>query len=301
MNWYKEYKDQWKEIIETVAAETRRTTLTVEKDTVQSMFLFELSKCDIPFVFKGGTSLSKAYGLIDRFSEDIDLSASGKLSESERKSAKAIITSIADTIGLVLINPDDVLSRHSYNKYVFEYASLFSEIPMEIIVETSFYQAVYPVETHKVGSFIGDFCERLAIKLPVPFEASSFAMPVQSLERTFIDKVFAVCDYRIQDMQDRDSRHLYDIAKILPHIAFTPALYTLVKEVRADRMKSQNNPSAKPQYDIPKMLKEIIRSRFYESDYNSITKKLLYEDVSYDEAIKNGISRVSETDLFQGN
>ena len=49
------------------------------------------------------------------------------------------------------------------------------------------------------------------------------------------------------------------------------------------------------------MLKEIISSRFYEADYNSITKKLLYEDVSYDEAIQTGIVRVAETDLFQGN
>ena len=46
------------------------------------------------------------------------------------------------------------------------------------------------------------------------------------------------------------------------------------------------------------MLKEIISSRFYESDYNSITKKLLYEDVSYNEAIQNGIALVSDMDVF---
>ncbi|MGN0331219.1 MAG: nucleotidyl transferase AbiEii/AbiGii toxin family protein [Kineothrix sp.] len=38
----------------------------IEKDTIQSMFLFELAKSELPFVFKGGTSLSKAYNLIDR-------------------------------------------------------------------------------------------------------------------------------------------------------------------------------------------------------------------------------------------
>lgn len=72
MNWYKEYANEWKEIIETVARELGRAELLVEKDTVQSMFLLELSKSKLPFVFKGGTSLSKAYNLIDRFSEDID-------------------------------------------------------------------------------------------------------------------------------------------------------------------------------------------------------------------------------------
>ena len=74
MNWYKEYAREWKEIIETVSREIGRTELMIEKDTVQSFFLFELSKSNLPFVFKGGTSLSKAYNLIDRFSEDIDLS-----------------------------------------------------------------------------------------------------------------------------------------------------------------------------------------------------------------------------------
>lgn len=39
MNWYKEYSDEWKEIIETVARECGRTELMVEKDTIQSMFL----------------------------------------------------------------------------------------------------------------------------------------------------------------------------------------------------------------------------------------------------------------------
>src|SRR3989344_8436826 len=35
--------------------------------------LFSLAKMKSHLTFKGGTSLSKAYGLIDRFSEDIDL------------------------------------------------------------------------------------------------------------------------------------------------------------------------------------------------------------------------------------
>lgn len=68
MSWYRGHYDIWKEIIETVAREMCRTEQMVEKDTIQSMFLFELSKSTLPFVFKGGTSLSKAYNLIDRMS-----------------------------------------------------------------------------------------------------------------------------------------------------------------------------------------------------------------------------------------
>lgn len=299
MNWYKEYKKEWTEIIETVAAEEHRQTQMVEKDTIQSMILLELSKNDLPFVFKGGTSLSKAYGLIDRFSEDIDLSMNRKPTESEKKKTKQLICSIAEELGLVLSNAEDIQSRHSYNKYVFMYESLFSDIPLELIVETSFYQEVYPVAIHAVGSFVGRFCEKRGVTLPIPFEAAVVNMQVQSLDRTFIDKVFAICDYRLQNMQDRDSRHLYDIAKLLPEIKVTPELDALIDEVRDDRMQSKNNPAAQPEHDIPEMLKEIIRSHFYESDYNNITKKLLYEEMSYEEAISNGIAQIAEMDIFK--
>lgn len=298
MSWFDRYMTEWKEIIETVAREEHRSSQMVEKDTIQSMFLYMLSKQDLPFVFKGGTSLSKAYGLIDRFSEDIDLSMAIKPTESEKRKSRAVIMSIGQELGLAIQNPDDIQSRHSYNRYVFTFDSFFNETSLELIVETSYYQTVYPVEEHVVSSIVGEFCKKNSIILPIPFEASSFAMNVQTLERTFIDKVFAVCDYKIQDMQDRDSRHLYDIAKIIPHIEFTDDLRELVVKVRQDRMKSKNNPSAQPEYDISNMLMEIINSRFYESDYNTITRRLLYEDVSYDEAIKGGIAVVAKSNVF---
>lgn len=298
MNWYKEYQAEWKEIIETVARELGKSEQMVEKDTIQSMFLFELAKSDLPFVFKGGTSLSKAYNLIDRFSEDIDLSMNRRPTQSERVKSKELIIEIAENLGLVLSNPEEIKSRYDYNKYVFKYESLFSVIPLEIIIETSYYQSVYPVEKHIVGSFVGRFCLERNIILPVPFEAAEVMMNVQSVERTFVDKVFAVCDYKIQNMQDRDSRHIYDICKLLREVELNEELDKLIDMVRDDRMQSKNNPSAQLEYIIPDMLKEIIRSRFYEPDYKNVTQKLLYEDISYDYAIENGIAIIAESDVF---
>ena len=298
MNWYREYQAEWKEIIETVARELGRSEQMVEKDTIQSMFLYELAKSELPFVFKGGTSLSKAYNLIDRFSEDIDLSMNRRPTQSERVKSKELIIDIAENLGLVLSNPEDIKSRYDYNKYVFKYDSLFSVIPLEIIIETSYYQSVYPVDKHVVGSFVGRFCLDRNIILPVPFEAAEVMMNVQSVERTFVDKVFAVCDYKIQNMQDRDSRHLYDICKLLREVELNEELDKLIDMVRDDRMQSKNNPSAQLEYFIPDMLKEIIRSRFYEPDYKNVTQKLLYEDISYDYAIENGIAIIAESDVF---
>lgn len=299
MNWYKEHYSEWKEIIETVAREMGRTEQMVEKDTIQSMFLYELAKSELPFVFKGGTSLSKAYNLIDRFSEDIDLSMNRRPTQSERAKSKELIISIAEDLGLTLANTEDIMSRYDYNKYVFKYDSMFAEIPLEIIVETSYYQAVYPVEKHAVGSFVRKFCQERDIELPIPFDAAEVIMNVQSIERTFVDKVFAVCDYKIQNMRDRDSRHLYDICKLLGQVELNQELDELIDVVRDDRMQSKNNPSAQLAYNIPEMLKEIICSRFYEADYRDVTQKLLYEDVSYDYAVEHGIAIVADMDLFE--
>lgn len=298
MNWYKNHSKEWKEIIETVAREIGRTELMVEKDTVQSMFLSELSKAELPFVFKGGTSLSKAYNMIDRFSEDIDLSMNRKPTESERKASKELIIQIAESLGMTLGNPDKIRSRYDYNKYVFKYMSLFVSMPVEIIIETSYYQTAYPVEKHEVGSFVGRFCEERGIDLPIPFKAAKVYMNVQSIRRTFVDKVFAICDYRIQNMQDRDSRHLYDICKLAAQLKMDEEMDALVDKVREDRMLSQNNPSAQPNYIIPEMLEEIIESKFYESDYKNVTQKLLYEDIDYDYAVQNGIALVAQSDVF---
>lgn len=298
MNWYKDNYLEWKEIIETVARELGRSEQMVEKDTIQSMFLFELAKSELPFVFKGGTSLSKVYDLIDRFSEDIDLSMTRRPTQSERVQSKELILSIADELGLALSNTEEIKSRYDYNKYVFKYDSMFAQIPLEIIIETSYYQTVYPVEKKVVGSFVGKFCRKNDIVLPIMFEAAEVSMNVQTIERTFIDKVFAVCDYKIQNMQDRDSRHLYDICKLVGKVSLDTALDELIDRVRDDRMQSKNNPSAQFEYNINDMLMEIIRSRFYEPDYKNITQKLLYEDISYDYAVENGIAKIVETDIF---
>ncbi|MGN0244135.1 MAG: hypothetical protein ACI4CT_08760 [Lachnospiraceae bacterium] len=52
------------------------------------------------------------------------------------------IIDIAKNLELVLSNSEEIKSRYDYNKYVFKYDSLFLVIPLEIIIETSYYQSV---------------------------------------------------------------------------------------------------------------------------------------------------------------
>lgn len=64
-------------------------------------------------------------------------------------------------------------------------------------------------------------------------------------------------------------------------------------------MHAKNHPSAQLEYNIPEMLKEMITSHFYEPDYRNVTQKLLYEDMNYDYAIKNGIAVVADVFLYK--
>ena len=69
-------KEQQKLLFETTARRIGIIPTVVEKDfwvCIVLDYLFNLSKFKDYFIFKGGTSLSKCYGVISRFSEDIDL------------------------------------------------------------------------------------------------------------------------------------------------------------------------------------------------------------------------------------
>ena len=116
---------------------------------------------------------------------------------------------------------------------------------------------------------------------------SPFDVCVQKLERTFVDKIFAICDYYERNEQIRNSRHIYDCYKISKVISLqSKDLKKLVKEVRKARQNDNRCISASDNYDINSKLLEIVNSDYYKKDYYEITSKLLMEDIAYEEAVK---------------
>lgn len=95
----------------------------VEKDYYVTLMLKEISSAVPDLVFKGGTSLSKCHKVINRFSEDIDLTVEydTKPSESKRKNLKKSIVAAIEKYGLELADPDDIKSRRAFNKYIVNY------------------------------------------------------------------------------------------------------------------------------------------------------------------------------------
>ena len=67
-----------------------------------------------------------------------------KPTEGEKKQTKNLILSLAEDLGLILTNPENIQSRHSYNKYVFKYESFFSEIPLDHV---HMFVSVYPQQS----------------------------------------------------------------------------------------------------------------------------------------------------------
>ena len=64
---------EFKDLLSIVANEKKINVALIEKDYWIMHVLYSLQQQNIEFELKGGTSLSKGFGLINRFSEDIDI------------------------------------------------------------------------------------------------------------------------------------------------------------------------------------------------------------------------------------
>ena len=167
-----------------------------------------------------------------------------------------------------------------------------------VILETSFAEISFPTVVLPVHSYIGDMMQTEALEMIEGYGLSSFDMKIQGIERTLIDKVFAVCDYYIKGDVRRHSRHIYDIYKLLPLVKMNDALENLIKEVREARAKNVSLcPSAQAEADIPGILNEIINSGAYRTDYDNVTTRILAERTSYNSAIE-ALRQIAESGLF---
>ena len=129
------------------------------------------------------------------------------------------------------------------------------------------------------------------------YELEPFEMILQSLERTFIDKVFALCDYYIEGKVKRHSRHIYDLYMMFSKITLDNEFKRLVSNIRKHRASMAVCPSAQPEINISKLLKEIIEKEVYKADYKEITLYFQNEPLEYDKAI-SVLTKVINSGVF---
>ena len=99
-----ENKENFREMIELVSDDTGRAAAVIEKDYYVTLVLRLLSEQLSNVVFKGGTSLSKGYHVINRFSEDIDITFDEHIGEARRKKLKnQILKGISEELCICLL------------------------------------------------------------------------------------------------------------------------------------------------------------------------------------------------------
>lgn len=261
----------------------------IEKDYYVTLVLRELTRRVPSLIFKGGTSLSKCYKIIDRFSEDIDITLDkDHLTQGNRRDLKYAVVDICKDLGLNLLNIDETRSRRDYNCYKIDYSARhgLTGLNPQLLVETVFIVRSFPCETRQATSMIYDYLKGIENDEAIErYNLEPFEIRTQSLDRTLVDKVFAICDYMLDGRTERQSRHIYDLSRLLSVVELDGKLKKLVGEVREDRKSGTKCYSAQDGVNVPELLRQIIDTEFFKKDYISSTEKLLSKPISYSDSI----------------
>lgn len=195
----------------------------VEKDYWITLALSRLSQSDNVenAVFKGGTSLSKGYRIISRFSEDIDIAII-----NENLSGNALKTKIRNieqeiTIGLTEIVEDGVTSKGSmFRKSIFEYPTLLGKvdsiIPNRMIVEINSFANPYPNVKQEITSFVAEYLKASNQTTAIDeYGLQPFSLNVLDKRQTMIEKLVSLLRFSFAENTRRSLsakiRHFYDL------------------------------------------------------------------------------------------
>lgn len=193
----------------------------VEKDYWITYVLSHLAKSKYvsEAVFKGGTSLSKGYNLIERFSEDVDIAIINDKTKSGNE-IKTIIRAIEKEItpGLIEVQMNGVTSKGSrYRKSVFEYDTIEPDIKNnKLIVEVNSFANPFPFQPLTIKSFIFDFFIQTNNEQYIElYELESFEINVLSKEQTLLEKMVSLIRFSFDENAiesiSKKIRHFYDL------------------------------------------------------------------------------------------
>jgi hypothetical protein len=287
-----------------------------EKDwwVVHTLAVIFSMDCANALIFKGGTSLSKGWNLIQRFSEDIDLvldraylGFTGELSKGDirrlRRVSYQFITEIFleelknkfDQLGLkeVTVKCRQV-ENHDQDPLIIEiyYNKLTERDPYlkpGVLVEVGSRSLKEPFTQRTFGTLISEVYSNS------PFTDRPISIPVVNPERTFLEKIFLLHE-EFQKVPEkirveRLSRHLYDIeilsrteyaeialqdTKLYDTIVLHRSKFTPISGVDYSRHKPVNI-----QFIPPKTL-----LKKWEADYEEMKESMIYgQPLNFEELI----------------
>ena len=254
-----EVAESYLELIQATAEYQGIPAVYVEKDYWVTRVLQRLHASDHKheIVFKGGTALSKAHRLIERFSEDIDLAARTRdMGDSRRKN---LIKAVEKTItqDLVYQEGHPLESKHGrFRKTAHAFptqtkAAEWGQVADTILVEINALTDPEPATLMPIASLVHDFLGTTArAELIEEFELAPFDVLVLSVERTLCEKIMGLVragyeDNAVDDFRRR-IRHFYDIVMIVRQPAYRDFIANddfirLLEEVKAADRASMPN------------------------------------------------------------
>ena len=241
-NWLTLTREEQIELFTQIGVKTNLPAQAVEKDAWVTLMLRMIFTSDLAnhLIFKGGTSLSKAFNLIQRFSEDIDLGIDRKylgfeedLSKGQiRKLRSACHTFVSTDLAELL---EKQLVEYGVDENLFEliventqvsdqdpetikvnYQSLFDDVsylPKRVLIEVSARSLIEPNQEVAIKSMIDKHYSE------TDFAEEEFIVNTTNPQKTFLEKLillheeFQKSSEKIRHL--RMSRHFYDIGQIL--------------------------------------------------------------------------------------
>ena len=174
-------------------------------------------------VFKGGTSLSKAYRLTKRFSEDIDVAVIEADSFSGNQ-LKMLIKRLAKDMaeGLDEIVIPGVTSKGSrFYKAFYSYPNLTGLTASavkagQLLIEINTYANPYPYVKQEITSFISDYLAAIGRQDSIAeYQLSSFTINVLDKQQTMVEKLVSLIRFSFSDAPivalAGKIRHFYDL------------------------------------------------------------------------------------------
>lgn len=175
-------------------------------------------------IFKGGTSLSKGWNIIQRFSEDVDIFFDSIAFEPPlgknaiNRELKKLRQAVEGHQGLKFIEEESRtiggFGRSDHFEYVQQFASS-GDIRNRVLLEVGTASGTEPTECIKLQSYVGKFLNETGISLGAEDEGS-FEMRLLHFRRTFVEKLFAIHS-KVEKFKQTGigiggyARHYYDL------------------------------------------------------------------------------------------
>ncbi len=203
----------------------------IEKDYWVTYALYAIFHSDIgkETVFKGGTALSKCYGLIDRFSEDIDLVVI-KATDETANQLKKKLKEITDVVNAIMpeteipgITQKRGMNRKTGHSYPKMFKGSYGQVRDLVILEATWLGYFEPYRTSSVRSLVYDMMIKSGqIGIAEEYNLLPFNVQVLDTKRTICEKIMSLVrfSYTEQAFVDLGNkvRHIYDLHQMLKQL-----------------------------------------------------------------------------------